>query len=137
MWTTTILQPELNKNLLFYRMGKGGVEPPLDCSNTALNRARLPIPPLAHTLTLPLKNFFATKKTGKADMEHAQSKPMRVPGIEPGTFRVSVECSTFTRPSIFKYFIYRPKCACQGSNLGPFEYQSNALPTELHAHSRN
>src|SRR5690606_12715353 len=25
-------------------------------------------------------------------------------------------------------------CVCQGSNLGPFEYQSNALPTELHTH---
>ena len=27
--------------------------------------------------------------------------------------------------------VYR--CAFQGSNLGPFEYQSNALPTELNA----
>lgn len=25
-------------------------------------------------------------------------------------------------------------CACQGSNLGPTEYQSIALPAELHAH---
>ncbi len=28
-------------------------------------------------------------------------------------------------------------CACQGSNLGPTEYQSIALPSELHAHSEN
>ncbi len=30
-----------------------------------------------------------------------------------------------------------PKCALKGSNLGPFEYQSNALPTELSAHFGN
>ena len=29
-----------------------------------------------------------------------------------------------------------PSCACQDSNLGPHEYQSSALPTELHAHDR-
>ncbi len=31
-------------------VGMEGVEPSLDCSNTALNRARLPIPPHPHKL---------------------------------------------------------------------------------------
>ena len=32
--------------------------------------------------------------------------------------------------------MYRALCAFQGSNLGPFEYQSNALPAELNAHKK-
>ncbi|MEN9604347.1 MAG: hypothetical protein RJB39_32 [Candidatus Parcubacteria bacterium] len=32
------------------------------------------------------------------------------------------------------YPLFFVMCACLGSNQGPFEYQSNALPTELHAH---
>ncbi len=31
-------------------VGEEGLEPSLDCSNTALNRARLPVPPLARHL---------------------------------------------------------------------------------------
>ncbi len=38
-----------------------------------------------------------------------------------------------------KYLVtsYHTLCAFKGSNLGPFEYQSNALPTELNAHKAN
>ncbi len=33
--------------------------------------------------------------------------------------------------------MYHILCALKGSNLGPFEYQSNALPAELSAHKMN
>ena len=59
-WVNSIhhIKKQVLKDLFFYVVGGKGIEPLLSCENQILSLARLPVPPLAHTLHIIIFSRF-------------------------------------------------------------------------------
>jgi hypothetical protein len=79
-----VRESEGRESLRSILVRKGGLEPPLDCSNKLLRLARLPIPPLPRRGMLPQPSAAATSKYSSAanlqTIADAKSRPLRGAG---------------------------------------------------------